>query len=161
MLAFIYKFNGKYDKAGAILDECAPYVESYRSSGVTLFTVNEYYNIRCQLMVESESATYEEIKAAFHDRLEFCIKNVGPDHTFTSRALAELDWQYGLHNDTEASNKLHQEFDFKSNWDNVCHTVETTEPVVSSEGSPPSSSMSSGLSTAVFTPTSSADSNAG
>lgn len=157
MLAFVYKFNGKFDQAGAILDEVAPYVES-PTSGVTLFTNNEYYNIRCQLISEIEGATYEEIKATFENRLKFCLDNVGSKHPFTSRAIAELDWQYGLQNDVEASNKLHEEFDFESSWDSICKTVDTTEV---SDGSPPSTSLSSGLSTIVFTPTSSADSPVG
>ncbi|KAI1856472.1 uncharacterized protein JN550_013803 [Neoarthrinium moseri] len=130
MLAFIYKFNGKYVEALDILGEVGRFVDA-GAEGMTDFTVNEYYNVTCIIL--TEIGTYEEIVSFFRKRLDWNLKVVGSTHHWTLRAVAELDWQYGTRNDVEASAKLHNEFDFESNWDTRCKQEDEKEEGTSSE----------------------------
>jgi hypothetical protein len=148
MIAFVHRSEGNFEQASAYLDEVEPYVRSPLED-LTLFTTYEYYNQRCGIAKDHPGTTYEEIKAAFEARLAFARDNAGLNHSFTSIAVAELDWQYGLVNDVEASNKLHDEFDFESSWDVLCKEQDNKHPNLSNTTSPQPSLESA------FTPTSS------
>jgi hypothetical protein len=126
MIAFIHKFDENFERAIAFLDEIEPYVRS-PPERITVFTTYEYYNQRCRIATDRPGTTYKEIKAAFEARLSFTRDNVGPAHSFTTISVAELDWQYGLANDVKASQKLHDEFDFESNWDTMCKVADSKQ----------------------------------
>lgn len=122
--AAVYQSHGDWAKVGATLDEVGLFVDA-DAEGLNDLTKHEYWGLRCR--VASATGTYEEEKAAYRRRLDWDCKVVGPDHHWTTRSIAELDNAFRLQNDVEASAKLHEEFDFESNWAVICKREDEKE----------------------------------
>ncbi|KAH6660934.1 Clr5 domain-containing protein [Truncatella angustata] len=120
MLAFVYKHNKRYSEAASILDEVGKHIGS---GEVDDFEINEYYSIKCQ--IATEIGTSQEYTALLREKLDWAASAVGTSHHWTMTAVTLLDAEYGKHNDAAASAKLHEEFNFESNWDIICEKVDS------------------------------------
>jgi hypothetical protein len=115
--ATMHRVKHKYQEALTLVDEVGVAVEG-NAKGLTDYTRHEYWAIRCKII--KELGTYEDIKEAYRKKLEEDYNVSGPTHYWISQSLVDLDNEFRLQNDFEASAKLQSEIDFESSWAVVC-----------------------------------------
>jgi hypothetical protein len=116
----------RYAETVALLDEIGEHFESEAGS-LSTYTKHENLGARCRMA--KAVGTYEDIKTAFRTRLDWDYRVAGPNHHWTNRSIIDLDYEYGLHDDVEASAKLQEEFDFESSWAAICEKENGREGV--------------------------------
>ncbi|RYP05055.1 hypothetical protein DL764_004074 [Monosporascus ibericus] len=124
IIALLLIRNARFGPARAVIDDVGAHMHLPDASNeISLFTSYEYRSIRVHLL-RGVGAPHAEMVAALRERLDFCLRTVGPGHHYTTRAFAELDELHRQTGEVEAAERLREDFDFAAQWEAVCRKEE-------------------------------------
>ncbi|RYP64482.1 hypothetical protein DL770_009195 [Monosporascus sp. CRB-9-2] len=124
IIALLLIRNARFGPARAVIDDVGARMHLLDASNeISLFTRYEYRSLRVHLL-RGIGAPHAEMVACHRERLDFCLRTVGPGHHYTTRAFAELDELHRQTGEVEAAERLREDFDFAAQWEAVCRKEE-------------------------------------
>jgi hypothetical protein len=114
-LVSTYVQNGSFFEANEILLGVEKWFKT-PADELDVFTKNQYYKMKA--IVVENTGSHEEVTEAYLARVDVCLKDVGPEHRHTVRALGDLERHYRKIGDVEAAERL--QIEFETRWNSFC-----------------------------------------